>query len=101
MNVLLTQVYVVWATGHLKYRNFTYGVEQDVALPDLGEGISVLKQFDGDACLRALDARRHDRLAHLQSQIFANEIGRLHGFRIDHDVGKGIARTGHDIDHGG
>ena len=27
----VVQVYVIWATGHLKYRNFTYGVEQDVA----------------------------------------------------------------------
>ena len=44
----VVQVYVIWATGHLKYRNFTYGVEQDVArffetVPPSPEDVPVLQ----------------------------------------------------------
>ena len=44
----VVQVYVIWASGHLKYRNFTYGVEQDVArffetVPPAPEDVPVLQ----------------------------------------------------------
>ncbi len=78
-----------------------FGIEQDVALADLGEGIAVLRQFDRHARFGPLDPRRHDRFADLQRKIVADKVFRFDRRSVDHDVRECVARAGDHIDHRG
>src|SRR3546814_18824092 len=56
-------------------------VEQDIALPDLGEGVAFLGQLERDRRFGALNTLRDDRFADAEREIFGDQL------RVDRRIG--------------
>ena len=76
-------------------------IEQYVALADFGERIGVFGQRQRDLGFGAEHARGDHRLAGIERQVAADQVGRERRCGLDDDVGIGEALARRDIEHRG
>jgi hypothetical protein len=75
------------------------GIEEDVALADLGEGIALLRKAKQHVRLGRLDLEREDRVPGGERQCLARKLGRLGRRAVEPDLAEAVALARHRADH--